>query len=354
MKRDIPDIHEFAAHKRLSLRQVMDFTTTVNPLGPSAKTRNAIRKDLKIVGRYPDRQARHLTSLIARMEGVPAENILVCESFTGLVSAILQASGAKTAIFPEPYPAYYRELLSSGSTQFSFSSLDEGNDFSFNHEKWLDEMAGHDAAILARPSFISASSPSREDLRKIVKTAGIGKNLLLIDETLREYSGHASLAGDILRSDRCLVVRSLSEYYALAGLPVAYAIGEGEALRQIRQLSSISPPNTLAATAAMAALRDRAYRDRTQVFMKQEHSFIEEGLRRIDGVSFFMTGCGFFVVSLNRSPSKPMETFLHYRIVVDELLVVQNTRFIFFPVKDHKWNARYLKTLKNIMGAPQR
>ena len=353
MKRFIHDIHDFAAQNRLSLRQVMDFTTTVNPLGPPARAKNAFRKSLKALGHHPDRKARHLVQFIARSEGVNEENVLVGGSFGHLINTIFQASGTKTALVPSPYPAYYRELVSGGQTDFSFLPLDERDHFRLNPEKWMHEMAQHDAAIITYPSFISADGPSPENLLKFLRTAQTGKTLFLVDETLLGYTGQTSVADNALKADRCLVVRSLSEYYALAGLPVSYVIGEERTIQGIRQHASINHPDTVAAATALAAMKDPGYRKRTLSFMKSEHRFIEEGLSRISGISFFTTGCGFLVVSMHQNPSKSLDIFSRYHIIIDELNGPGNARHLFFPVKDHKWNARYLKTLKNIMGGRQ-
>lgn len=353
MKRFIPDIHDFAAKNRLSLRQVMDFTTTVNPLGPPARAKNAVRKSLKVLSNHPDRKTRHLVKFIARSEGVNEENVIAGGSFAHLINAIFHASGTKTILLPAPYPAYYGELISGGQTDFNFLPLDERYNFHLNPEKWMHEMALHDAAIINYPSFVSADGPSPENLLKFLDAAQACKTLFLVDETLLEYTGQPSFADNAIRTDRCLVVRSLSEYYALAGLPVSYAIGEARMIQSIRQHVPISHPGTVAAAAAVAAMKDPGYRKRTLSFMKIEHRFIEEGLRSIRGISFFTTGCGFFIVSMNEDPSKSMDIFSRYHIIVDELNGPGNARYLFFPVKDHKWNARYLKTLKNIMGGRQ-
>jgi threonine-phosphate decarboxylase len=347
MKRDIPDIHEFAASERISLPRIMDFTTTANPLGPSAKARNAVRKNVKIMDRRPDGKARYLVRAIARTEGVPEENILVGESFETLVAAVLNTFEARTVLRQTPYPAYHRELTEDPAG-FTFFPLDKNDRFSLDLAAWDRQMRHCDAAILACPSFVSAGTPSREAVAGIISEAGERGTLLIIDETLKGYSGAPSFAADTLKQDRCLVMGSLTEYYALAGLPVSYAIGRASMIEDIRRRSSIIPPNTLAAAAAVESLRDGAYPLRTRSFMKREAAFIEESLRGIPGISFFTTVCGFFVVTLIDSPSKPLETFRRYRIVIDDL---GDTRTLFFPVKDHKWNARYLKTLKNIMGA---
>lgn len=356
MKTDAPtpDIHDLAGRKKLTLRQVMDFTTTVNPLGPSAKTKNALRKGLKILHHYPDRHARRLAGLIALREGVPEENVLVCGSLKSLAAAIFSAFHVRGVLFPSPYPSYYGQFLLPDAPGAGFSPLNGKDGFTMDINRWIRDMAGFDAAVIPSPFFVSAQALSPEELGEIAEAARSGGTLLVIDESLREYRGQSSLAQEAARTDRRLIIRSLTEYYSLAGLPVSYAIGEAKTLEHVRQHASVTVPDTLSQNAAMTALKDMAYPGRTRVFMKRERSFIEENLRRIDGVSFFMTCCGFFVVSLKRPPSKPMETFLRYGIIVDELEAGRNERFMFLPVKDHKWNARYLKTLKNIMGAPQK
>ncbi len=349
MKRDIPDIYEFAASKRVSLSRIMDFTSTVNPIGPPAKARNAIRKNLGNLGCRPDPEARYLVRAIARAEGVSENNVLVGESLETLIAALLHAFGDRTLLIEAPYPAYLRDLL-EGPEEPRFFSLDGGDGFRFDPFRFAAEMRHCDAAILASPSFLSSETLSRDGARGIISEAGEHHTLLIIDETLKGYSGTPSLAADILQREGCVVMGSLGEYYGLAGLSVSYVIGTAAVIEDMRRRKAVTPPNTLAAAAATASLRDPTFSARTRTFMERERSFIAEGLRGIPGISFSSSACGSFIVTLVDDPSKPLETFEHYRIVVDDL---GDAGTLFFPVKDHKWNARYLKTLKNIMGTPK-
>lgn len=350
MKRNIPDIHEFAASKKTSLSRVMDFTSTVNPLGPSAKARNSVRKNIGILQHRPDPEARHLTRALARAEGVPEENVLVGESLEALVAAVLHAFGARTVLIEAPYPAYLRDLL-EGPEEPRFFPLDGRDGFRLDPSRFAAEMQHCDAAILASPSFLSAETLSRDAARGIISEAGEHNTLLIVDETLKGYSGTPSLAADILQEQGCVVMGSLGEYYGLAGLPVSYVIGTASVIEDLRRRKAVTSPDTLSAAAATASLRDPAFPARTRTYIERERSFIADGLRGIPGIVFSSSACGSFVVTLVDSPSRPLETFGYYRIVVDNL---GDAGTLFFPVKDHKWNARYLKTLKNIMGASKR
>jgi threonine-phosphate decarboxylase len=343
MKRNIPTIYDLASQTKISARRVMDFTNSANPLGPSAHARGAIRKSIKMVDRPVDDRARYLTRAIARLNDVPEENILTSGSFDGLFAAIIRSFNVKGLLACAPYPSYYRRAVEY-PVSFSFLELDERDHFDLDLALWERALPQCDAAIVSHPSFISGKPLVRDDVPRMIARAEERGMLLIIDETLLNYSDTTSAAGDITSHPRCLVVSSMTEYYALEGLPVAYCIGDAATLRAIGQRFPVDPPSTLAAAAAAASLRDGEYPRRTRIYLASEREFIEERLRKIPGISFYTTACGSFVIQWEEPPPG-IEKFSRYNILVDAI-----SCSLVFPVKDHKWNARYLKTLKNIMG----
>ncbi|MHB8109851.1 MAG: aminotransferase class I/II-fold pyridoxal phosphate-dependent enzyme [Syntrophorhabdaceae bacterium] len=347
MKRDIPDIYDFALRASISLRRIMDFTTAANPVGPSEKTKAAIRKSLKVIDRPNDRHAGYLVRAIAQSYRIAEENILVCDRFDALMAGILRIRGVRDVLCTSPYPAYYRELMEL-PLDISFFCLDAGDDYSLNRQEWQKQLHKHGAAVISYPSFISRTIPSRDDILRMIEIAREKNILLIIDETLIRYSDAPSFSEEAAGCPDCLVVNSLTEYYALAGLPAAFCSGSAETIRRLKDSGDFFVPPTIALAAATHALRDKEYPAQTRTFFRNEAAFIEQNLEKIPGVTYFKTGCGFYVVRCNNPPAGSLELFRHYRILVDD---ISSSGTIFFPVKDHKWNARYIKTLKNIMGA---
>ena len=343
MKRTIPTIYYQASQKKMSARRVSDFTNNANPLTPSAQSRGGSRKSVKMVDRAIDDRARYLTRAIARLSNVPEENILTSGSFEGLLAAIVRSFNIGSLLACAPYPSYYRRAVEY-PVDFHFLELGERDRFNLDLRAWEKALPQCGAAVFSHPSFISERPIARDDVLRMIAHAEDRGMLLVIDETLLNYSGSVSAAGDIAGHPRCFVVSSMTEYYALEGLPVAYCIGDAAALRAVRQHVPVDPPSTPAAAAAAASLRDRDYPRRTRTYLADEHAFIEEGLGKIPGISFYTTACGSFVIQFDQ-PLSRTETFSRYNILVDAI-----SCSLFFPVKNHKWNARYLKTLKNIMG----
>ncbi|MEN6615819.1 MAG: aminotransferase class I/II-fold pyridoxal phosphate-dependent enzyme [Syntrophorhabdus sp.] len=347
MKRDIPDIHEFSARTHTPLRRIMDFTTTINPVGPPEKAKAAIRKSLKVIDRPYDRRAGYLVRAIARSCRMADENILVCDSFHSLVAGIARTFQLGTILCYSPYPLYYKDWLEL-PVNTSFVMLDPGDGYSLNLQEWENRLEHCDAAVISYPSFISREIPSRDDILRLIARA-VEKNVfIIIDETLIGFSAMPSLSADVAGYRNCLVVKSLTEYYSLAGLPVSYASGPAETIGTLTKSANFFVPGTLACAAATQAIRDKEYGSRTRVFFEREAGFIERNLAVIPGVTYFRTACSFYIVDIANIPAGSLDAFRRYRILVDD---ISSSGTLFFPVKNHKWNARYIKTLKNIMGA---
>ncbi len=343
MKRKIPTVHDLAAQQKISVRRVMDFVSNTNPLGCSSRAGGAIRKGIKTIDRPAADGDGHLVRALARMYDVPEENILTACSFDALFTAIMR-SVAGAPLCCRPYPAYYR-IIMEGPVNFQFLDLEQKGRFHLDRELWEQKVKGCGAALISYPSFISGQSLTRDDIREMIALAEDTGMILIIDETLRQYTPADSVAGDIAGHPHCLIVSSLTEYYALQGLPVAYCIGEKASVAAIRRSCPITPPSALADAAAAASVRDKAYSRKTRTYLSGEQAFIEERLNKIPGISFYMTQCGSFVIKFLHPPSKGFDRFSRYNILVDII-----SGCLLLPVKNHKWNARYLKTLKNIMG----
>ena len=343
--RNIPVIHDFARQRKISVRRVMDFVTIANPLGPSSRAKNAIRKSLKILDRPADDRSRFLVGAIARLNNVPEDNILLASSFETLLTSIIRFFQAGKVLCPAPYPWYYRKAV-EGPVHFHFLELDEKENFVINNPFRQKDFSEYGAAIIPYPSFMSEKPFDLDDVHRMIAFAEDRGMPLIIDETLIQYTSARSAAGLLAGHPHCLVISSMTEYYALSGLPVSYCIGDAGTLAAIEQDHPLSRPSIPAAAAAAASIRDKAYHRRTRAYFTVEHDFIRERLQKIPGISFYTTACGSFVIKFPVAPKKGLETFSQHNILVDEI-----SGSLFFPVKDHKWNARYLKTLKNIMGS---
>jgi len=111
------DIYDHAELKGLSLNQLMDFTTDTNPLGPSNKAKNAVRKKVRRLWHPPDGKSRHLKKLLCAMENISEEKIIIGPDPVYTVSVLLKITCPETALIPSPASDAYKKLLKDQNSE---------------------------------------------------------------------------------------------------------------------------------------------------------------------------------------------------------------------------------------------
>ena len=166
------DIHDYAEQKRLSLKQIMDFTTSVNPLGPSSKAKHILRKNITNIDFPPDKKLRYITRLIEKRESIQADNILFAQSSKQLLHAIFQTAKTKTVLVLSPVSQAYEETISLNRITLKQLPLDKTNHFSPDLEAILKAMKKVDTILMPYPHDIAGTALTMGDLLTLISEAG--------------------------------------------------------------------------------------------------------------------------------------------------------------------------------------
>src|SRR5437879_13815925 len=78
------NVYKVAQKQRIPVERIMDFSASINPLGPPAAVLRAIRSALKQIVHYPDPDCWQLRQELARQRGVAPDMILVGNGSTEL------------------------------------------------------------------------------------------------------------------------------------------------------------------------------------------------------------------------------------------------------------------------------
>lgn len=344
------DIHDYAEQRKLSLKQIMDFTTSVNPLGPSSKAKHILRKNITNIDFPPDKKLRYITRLIEKKEAVQADNILFAQSSKQLLHTIFQAAKTKTALVLSPVSRAYQETISQNRITLKQLPLDKTNHFSLDLESILKAVKRADTILMPYPHDIAGTALTMGDLLTLISEAGrLGKTLIL-DESYRDFTEMASPVQAVIKSETSIIVRTFSLFYAMAGLPLVYSMGPANIIQNIRQHIFTEEINTLVVHAAIASIKDSFYKTRTTEFIKIEKNYLLKAFASIDGLVYFDTPCPFILITFAEKQDTVKDVFSGYRILIDEFFDAQGGYYLKVPVKKHKWNARFVKTLRNALG----
>jgi len=327
-------------------RTILDFTLISNPVGPSNKARHAIRKAVRSVDRLP--QTSFLTHYLAMTEGIAEEEILLGHGASHLLALLTRAERVQSILLPTPAPRVYEEMLKKAGVGIRPFMLDSSNGFKIDVEEFTERWRDVDAAMILNPHNPTGVGLPEELVAHLIQTAAEHDRLLILDETLRDFTGNPSPAKHVVAAPNAIMLRSFSTYHALAGLRLGYAIGHQALLPRLRHLLEPWPVNSLAPAAALASLRDKGYRKRTAQFLSTETEYARKKVGQLNGAAPIATPWG-FLIRIQSSLAGLSDLLAQRGILVEHYSDAQDNHYLSFPFRSHAENARFLRTLRWIL-----
>ena len=311
------DICRLAEELRIPERKVLDFSSSVNPLGVSKKIKAEIRKHLKYLHNYPDPGATRLRKRLARYHGIDPEMILCGNGSTELIYLVAKALRPQSVLVPAPtFSEYERALRTAGSgeskAEIEYFLLKRENGFDINPDQFVNTLKGEtisslltphasrsfDTAFLCNPNNPTGRLLRREDVKEIADSAKDLGCYFVVDEAFIDFCPDASVIKDVADNPYLIVLRTMGNFYSLAGLRVGYGVFPRHLVDKLKEFKEPWTMNNLSQRAAVAALRDRVFREETFRLMQQEKKFLEKSFRKL-GLEFFPSDTNFYLLKMN-------------------------------------------------------
>ena len=250
-------------------RRPLDFSVSVNPLGPPPSVLHAVRSGLAAIAHYPDPDCRMLTECISGQHECECGKVVVGNGANDLIHALTRAVQPRRVAIVEPtYTEYLHAALLSGAEVIHW--LAEPPDF--NPGPFDPEDA--DLVWLCNPN-----NPTGRFWPPVgVLADWIGAypcTLFVVDEAflpLTLAGDRGSLIPYIGRLPNLVVLRSLTKLYALPGLRLGYAAAPVKWAECLRAQVVPWSVNALAQSAGLAALGDAEFALRTRAWLTAEAS----------------------------------------------------------------------------------
>ncbi len=287
-------LRRIAERYGLAQARLIDFSANINPGGPPPALLTALREgaeDPRMLCDYPDLELPELRTALARYAGVAMDNITVGSGFVPLLETALRVSRIKRCAMPVPCFVEYRRTLERAGVEVVTYALEKESGFACNLEAL--STVGEDAILLANPQNPSGALTTRGDLLALVQRAAERKVTVLLDEAFIDYVPEHSLAEDVERLSNLVVFRSVTKFFGVPGLRVAYAVAGNRRSHVLQKASAPWPVTALAACAVAAGLADMQFavdaRERNaRRRLKLASSMAELGLRSYEAAANFL------------------------------------------------------------------
>jgi len=315
------DVYGVARRRGVPVSCILDFSANINPLGLTTKTLRRLERELPLVRHYPDKQQAELRRLVASKEKVDPTCILFGNGTTQLLHLIARCLKPRKALTIEPGFSEYRAALRcSGCKIREFRLLSETG-FRFEINDFLQTLKREQPAliILGNPNNPTGALARRSALAKLVALCVKRRIHLVLDESFIDFTAQPSLAASAARQPYLIVVRSLTKFFALAGLRIGYLLAETSLVKKLA--GSLEPwsVNTLALAAAAEAIKDSAYRHRSLALIRKEREFLAAGLAKLGWLEVFPSEANFLLVRIRAANISSSE--LQQRLELKNILI---------------------------------
>jgi threonine-phosphate decarboxylase len=296
----------FAIARALGRRpeEFIDFSASINPLGPPGGVRDAVTGALSRLIHYPDSDCTELREALGLYHGLTATNFCIANGSTELIYLLPHlAEGHRAVVIAPPFSEYGRALARGGWDVDHFT-LSPANGFAL----YLDRLAeflerNYDLLILGNPGNPSGRlyTPAEiEELFLLCRARGL---LLVLDEAFMDFCEEGSSKRLAAGEEGIVVLRSMTKFFALPGMRLGYAVGSHGTITRLSQLREPWSVNTLAQVAGLACLTDTGYIAETRRAIAGERARLAEKIAAIPGLRPLPSAANYLLVSIERGPA---------------------------------------------------
>jgi len=289
------DVYRWAREGNLQVEEILDFSASINPLGPPACVEKVVHRALARLARYPEPRAEALCRDLARYHGVEVEQVVVGNGTTELIFLLPRALECRRVLVLAPSYIDYARAAALAGLEVEHLLLRSEKEFRLDVERLEKCLRGGELVFLGQPNNPTGRLCSREALCRLA--VGRPDVSFAVDEAFADFvEGYLSLAG---RAPANLVVlRSLTKIYAVPGLRLGYAVAGREAASRLRALMLPWSVNVLAQEVGRALLQEGEYVERSRYVVAGWRRELAARLRMLPRVQVWEGEANFLLLRL--------------------------------------------------------
>ncbi|BCE02898.1 histidinol-phosphate transaminase [Marinicellulosiphila megalodicopiae] len=336
--------------RELGIQNIVKLASNENPLGPSPKVIEAIRQALPELTRYPDGSAFRLKAKLAEQLNIKSSQITLGNGSNDVLELIARAFLNKNdeVIFSQHAFAVYPIVTQAvGAKAVVTPALNWGHD--------LDAM---EAAITNKTKLIFIANPnnptgtwlSKGELKAFLKQ--VPKHIIVVlDEAYAEYVNQENYPDGVRihkRFENVIITRTFSKAYGLASLRVGYSISTShiaDFLNRVRQPFNV---NSLALTAAEAALDDTDYLEKSIEANDSGKSQIKKALKEMN-VNYISSMGNFLCVEFKGRAKFVNDELLKMGVIVRPIANYEMPDHLRVTIGTQQENEKFIQCIKQIL-----
>ena len=267
--------------------------------------------------RYPDPLQLELKDAIAKVKGVPAENIFLgngSDEAIDLPYRCFCEPGVDNVVAIEPTYGMYKVCADINDTEYRTVLLDE--QYQTTAEKLLAATDEHTKIIwLCTPNNPTGNCLNREE---VIKTIEGFQGLVIVDEAYSDFSSQKTLRSELAKYPNLIVLNTMSKAWGCAAIRLGMAFASEEIIHIFNKVKYPYNVNQLTQQQALEALKDPFEVDNWVKILLQERS------RMMDAFTMLPICEKVYPTEANFFLAKMTDATKIYNYLVDRGIIVRN------------------------------
>jgi histidinol-phosphate aminotransferase len=338
--------------REYGISNAIKLASNENPLGPSPKAVAAMQEAAPKMALYPEDTCFYLKRDLAAHLGVPEDWLMLgngSDEVLHCVGLAFLSPGDEVLQADPSFVMYETNTHLNGATPVVVPLK--------NHRFDLDAMASRlsdrtKVVFICNPNNPTGSIVTKDELSAFMEKVP-PKAIVVFDEAYVEYVESPSFPDTLeyVRQGRnCVVARTFSKIYALAGLRVGYGIAPPHIVRYLQQVRPPFNVNTMAQVAARASLADPDQVARSRRVNSEGKRFLYAAFERM-GLQYVPTEANFIWVDTRVDSRAVFEGLIRRGVIVRTGDVFGMPTFIRVTIGVQEQNQRFVEALEELLDS---
>lgn len=336
--------------KEFQLKEVIKLASNENPLGPSPRAAETLKKHADYLHIYPDQHHLPLREALAQKLSVPKESLIIgngSDEIMLLIAQVFLSAGDEVVISRNTFSMYeFVTKIMEGTPVFT-----DLKEYTYDLDAISDSITDRTKLVfLCNPNNPTGTIFTAQKFGEFMKK--VPENVIVIvDEAYGDFadSNEYPVSLDYVKKGRNLVVlRTFSKIYGLAALRVGYGISTPAIIKSLNLAKMPFNVNRLAQAAAVEALKDEDFLNRTLKNNSEGKKYLYGELEKT-GIKFLRTQANFIFIDLERESDGVFMELIRQGVIIRPLKSFGLPRAIRVTIGTMPQNERFIEALKKVL-----
>jgi histidinol-phosphate aminotransferase len=333
--------------RELGIPNSVKLASNENPIGPSPKAVDALKKGIADLNRYPDGSGYYLKKALSKALSVSEEELILGNGSNELLNIAARTflrDGDEAVMAVPSFVVYSMAVQSVGAKPVQIPLKNHVHDLAAMADAITDNTR---MIFISNPNNPTGTINRKDEFDRMMERVS-EDILVIVDEAYYEYVSDPHYADSMkyLRTEKnILILRTFSKIYGLAGLRLGYGIAKKEILFEMNRLREPFNTNSLAQKAAIGALEDGEHVAASRAANEAGKRYLYDELGSM-GIEYVPTETNFIYIPVEDS-MKLYDGLLRRGVIIRPM----GPKAIRVTIGLPEENRRFVEGLKEVSGS---